>query len=133
MKAMFTVASSPLFASLFAASALLVGATFSHADSMLSAQGKVLFAHNCHACHSEDSARNTFGPSLSGVVGRKAASVPRFAYSDAMKASGLVWNEDNLRMWIADNVKLVPGTRMRHVAISDKAEQDYILAYLNTL
>ncbi|MNT12602.1 Cytochrome c2 [compost metagenome] len=66
-------------------------------------------------------------------MGRPAASVPRFAYSEAMQASGITWSEDNLRKWIADNEALVPGTRMRHVSITDQAEQDYLISFLRSL
>lgn len=102
------------------------------AGTMEEAAGKEVFKR-CQACHSADSSKNTFGPSLTGVVGRAAASLPRFNYSEALRNSGLVWSEENLRMWVADNDKLVPGTRMRHVSISDVAEQDYLIAYLKTL
>jgi cytochrome c len=95
--------------------------------------GRQLFSHHCTACHSLDSSENAFGPSLFGVVDRPAASVPRFAYSKAMETSGITWSEDNLRKWIADNEALVPGTRMRHVAISDPAEQDYLISFLRSL
>jgi cytochrome c len=116
------------------ASLILVAAVGASAEeSMEAAAGKQVFASRCHACHSEDSSKNTFGPSLTGVVGRKAASLPRFAYSDALRASGITWTEDNLRKWVSDNEKLVPGTRMRHVSITDKAEQDYLIAFLSTL
>jgi cytochrome c len=50
-----------------------------------------------------------------------------------MQASGITWTEDNLRKWIADNDALVPGTRMRHVSISDPAEQDYLISFLRSL
>lgn len=99
----------------------------------MEAAGRQLFSHHCTACHSLDTSQNAFGPSLVGVVGRKAASVPRFAYSQAMQASGITWSEDKLRQWIADNEALVPGTRMRHVAITDRAEQDYLISFLRTL
>ncbi|UTW03912.1 c-type cytochrome [Amphritea atlantica] len=101
-------------------------------EAAMAAAGAEVFKR-CQACHSTDSSKNAFGPSLVGVVGREAASLPRFAYSEALKESGIVWTEDNLRQWVADNTKLVPGTRMRHVAISDAAEQDYLIAYLKTL
>lgn len=120
-------------------SAMAVGLSFSIAASvqadtekMMEAAGKELF-NKCSACHSLDSSKNSFGPSLIGVVGRKAAVLPRFAYSDALKNSGITWNEENLRKWIAGNDQFVPGTRMRHVEITDKAEQDYLIAYLKTL
>ena len=51
----------------------------------------------CRACHAIGAgARNKAGPQLNGIVGRKAAAVPGFNYSDAMNeaaGSGLVWTE----------------------------------------
>lgn len=98
----------------------------------MAAAGAEVF-NRCEACHSQNVSKNAFGPSLSGVVGRQAASLPRFAYSEGLSTSGITWTEANLRMWVEDNTKLVPGTRMRHVAITDLAEQDYLIAYLKTL
>jgi cytochrome c len=86
----------------------------------------------CKACHSTDTGKQGFGPNLHGVVGRPAASLPSFMYSEALKSANIVWTEDNLRTWISGNDKLVPGTRMRHVAITDRAEQDYLIAFLKT-
>ena len=103
-----------------------------NSEGMMQAAGQEIFK-KCSACHSADGSKNTFGPSLVGVVNRKAASLPRFAYSDALKASGLTWTEANLRRWVAGNDILVPGTRMRHVQITDAAEQDYLLSYLKSL
>jgi len=73
------------------------------------------------------------GPSLTGVVGRPAASVAGFPYSDALKKSGLTWTEDNLRAWIAEPSHTVPGTLMPHVSLSDRAEQLYVIACFKTL
>lgn len=101
-------------------------------EAMMETAGKEIFK-KCSACHSTDSSKNTFGPSLIGVVNRKAASLPRFSYSEALKKSGLTWTEANLRRWMAGNDILVPGTRMRHVQITDVAEQNYLLAYLKSL
>ena len=88
------------------------------------AAGEVMFRQNCMACHSPDPSKNQFGPTLVGVIGRSAGTLPRFAYSDALKSSGIVWTEDSLRQWLADNEKLVPGTRMKHVSITDPAAQE---------
>ena len=107
-------------------------ASFASDEKMMQLAGEEIFK-KCSACHSADSSKNTFGPSLIGVVNRKAASLPRFAYSDALKKSGLTWTEANLRRWMAGNDILVPGTRMRHVQITDIAEQNYLLAYLKSL
>jgi len=97
------------------------------------AAGRQLYAEHCAACHSLQAGVNTLGPSLIGVVGRPAGSLPGFPYSDALKKSGLVWTEDNLRKWIANSPAMVPGTLMPHVSVSDPAEQIYIVAYLKTL
>lgn len=59
--------------------------------------------------------------------------MPRFDYSDALKKSGIVWDEEHLRAWMSDNDALVPGTRMRHVAITDPAKQEILLAYIESL
>jgi cytochrome c len=59
--------------------------------------------------------------------------VPGFPYSNALKKSGLVWTEDNLRKWVSDNEHMVPGMLMPHVAIKDPAEIIYIVEYLKTL
>lgn len=101
-------------------------------ERMKVAAGEEVFKR-CHACHSADPSKNTFGPSLTGVVGRKAASLPRFNYSAALRDSGVVWTEANLRKWVENNDAFVPGTRMRHVSITDPAEQDYLIAYLKSL
>ena len=114
-----------------ASAVLLWAAASARAETVEEIAGKRVFDH-CRACHSVEPGKQSFGPSLHGIIGRPAASLPMFMYSDALKASGLIWTEDNLRAWMAGNDKLVPGTRMRHVGITDKAEQDYLIAYLKT-
>jgi len=86
----------------------------------------------CKKCHSMDPARNTFGPNLRGVYQRPAASLARFEYSEELKKSGIVWDEANLRDWVAGNTWLVRGSRMRHVQITDATERDYLVAFLKS-
>jgi cytochrome c len=105
---------------------------FAFAGEAEIAAGRQVF-NNCIACHSLEPGKLGFGPDLHGVVGRAAASIPTFDYSPALKKSKLVWTEDNLRAWISGNDKKVPGTRMRHVSITDRAEQDYLIAFLSSL
>lgn len=98
------------------------------------AAGRRIFSEHCASCHAQrPAARAVYGPSLAGVIGRKAGSVPGFPYSEALKKSGLVWSEDNLRKWLANPAQMVPGALMPHVAITDPAEQLYLLAYLKIL
>ena len=92
--------------------------------------GEVMFQHRCRVCHSNDMKHPSYGPPLKKIIGRKAGSVVGFNYSDALKNSGIVWTKEKLREWIEDNKSVMPGTRMRHIGVTDKTEQDFILHYL---
>jgi cytochrome c len=78
------------------------------------AAGRKVFAScaNCHAVGA--SARHGFGPHLNALMGRKAGSLPGYAYSPAMRASGLVWSDATLTAFLRDPDAVVPGTRMRY-------------------
>jgi cytochrome c len=72
-------------------------------------RGKTLY-QACAACHSID--ENDVGPKHRGVVGRKAGAVDGFAYSPALKRSGLSWDEATLDRWLVNPSALVPGTKL---------------------
>lgn len=95
--------------------------------------GEKLFAADCRRCHSTDADRDSYGPVLEGIIGRKAGSVPSYDYSDALKAAGITWTEPALIAWMTDNQGLVPGTKMRHVGITDPIEAEFILSYLRSV
>ena len=95
--------------------------------------GQTMFEHRCRSCHADDASLKSYGPSLVGVIGRKAGSIEGFTYSDALRSSGLVWTAESLRAWMANNTGIMPGTRMRHVGITDISEQDFILEYLRSI
>ncbi len=96
--------------------------------------GKRLFGQ-CMACHrAEASQPDMIGPNLAGVYKSKAASRrPKFAYSPALKASKLTWDDATLDKWLTDPAKLVPGTKMEFLGVSRKPSRDNIIAYLKTL
>ena len=76
----------------------------------------------CKICHSLDKdGPNRVGPRLYGVFGRKAAAVPGFNYSDAMKQSGMVWDDKTLADFLRDPKQAMPGNRMSFPGISDDA------------
>jgi cytochrome c len=87
----------------------------------------------CKACHSVVAGQNRIGPSLAGVIGRKAASVPGFSYSAAMKAKGVTWTEANLDAYLAKPMANVPGTKMAFAGIADAKKRKDVIAYLATL
>lgn len=91
--------------------------------------GEKAFA-KCQACHSLEAGKNLIGPSLHAIVGRKAASVEGFLYSDAMKASGITWTEDQLSEYLTQPQKKVPGTRMSFPGLATEQERTDIIAYL---
>lgn len=95
--------------------------------------GQDLFNAECRRCHSVEADRTSYGPLLEGVVGRKAGSVADYPYSEALKNASFVWTAPALKAWIEDNQGFVPGTKMRHVGITDPVVQDFILAYLQAI
>lgn len=86
----------------------------------------------CAACHSPAKGMNGVGPSLYGIVGTKAGDVPGYAFSSALKASGIVWNRDTLDTWLQGPMKMVPGTKMV-IAVPDAAQRKQIIDFLETL
>lgn len=94
--------------------------------------GQQLF-QACAACHGKDGKGGSLGPSLTGVVGRKAGSLDNFRYSNAMQRSNLVWTESNLRAYVANPQAKVKGNRMPFSGVRNPKDADDIVAYLKTL
>jgi cytochrome c len=87
----------------------------------------------CASCHQiGPSARGGFAPQLNGLFGRRAGTTADFAYSDAMKASGIVWDERTLSAFLRDPDKTVPGTKMRFWGVHDDRDLAALLAYLRS-
>jgi len=99
-----------------------------HFDQSLEIQ----FNGHCRECHSFVKNDNRLGPSLYGVVGRKAGSVPGFAYSESLKDSGVVWDEPTLDKWITNPGAVIPGNNMAALfeGISDASVRAKIIAFL---
>jgi len=96
------------------------------------AAGEKVFA-KCKACHEVEKGVNKVGPTLKGVVGRPAASVPDYKYSEAMLAKGaegLVWTEENLTAYLPDPKAYVPKTKMAFAGLKKPEDVANIIAYL---
>ncbi len=92
-------------------------------------RGEKVFA-DCRACHTIDPGANNIGPSLAGIIGRKAATVDGFRYSPAMKRSGIIWDKDTLAAFIADPQKAVPANRMPYAGMPEPKDVADLIAYL---
>jgi cytochrome c2 len=95
------------------------------------AAGQQVYEVRCSFCHGEGAVGGQ-GPTLIGVVGRKAASVPNFEYTPALKASGLTWTPGDLDRFLTNPAALVPGTSMPMSVPDDKERRD-LIAYLASL
>jgi cytochrome c len=94
--------------------------------------GKAVFG-KCKACHQTGpGAKNAVGPHLDGIIGRAAGAAEGFKYSDAMKASGITWDEANLTEWLTDPKKKVPGNKMVFAGLKDAADIENLIAYMKT-
>lgn len=97
------------------------------------AAGRAIFQHTCENCHSAVIGVNKVGPSLWNIVGRKPASIPDFAYSDAMKANKEVWTTTALDTYLADPRGDVHGVKMFFKGLPNPADRANVVAYLQTL
>ena len=81
----------------------------------------------CQDCHSLD--KNDVGPRHRGVFGRKAASLPDYDYSDALKSANIVWNEETLDKWLTDPQAVAPGAKM-FFHLDNPQDRADVIAYL---
>jgi cytochrome c len=110
---------------------MFAGSTTSPGYAQDAEHGKTVFKA-CAACHATDHA-NRVGPGLERIVGRKAGTAPGFRYSDAMKNSGIVWDDKWLNAYLESPQKAVPGNRMPYAGLKNPTDRTDLVAYLATL
>lgn len=111
-------------------SGALLAPSESHAQGDAKAGEKIYL--KCRSCHVLDQPTNKMGPHLLELLGRKAAAVEGFEYSDAMKQAGengLIWNETTLKEFLTSPKTMIPGTSMRFWGLWENQIDD-LNAYL---
>ena len=109
-----------------AISAALTGTVWAGGLTGDAARGETLY-QVCTDCHSLD--KNDVGPRHRGVFGRKAASLPDYDYSDALKSANIVWNEETLDKWLTDPQAVAPGAKM-FFHLENPQDRADVIAYL---
>ena len=94
------------------------------------AAGRQVF-RKCQACHSVEPGQNMLGPSLSGIIGRKAGTEAGYSYSQAMKDTGIVWDTKTLDAYLADPPKIVPGNKMPFPGLKTDQDRADVIAFLS--
>lgn len=115
----------------FAVLILMSTTSVSHAEGD-AAKGEKVYL-KCKTCHDIDKGVNKVGPTLKGLVGRKAAAVPDFKYSEAMiakGAEGVVWDEATLTAYLPDPKAFVPKTKMVFAGIKKPEDIKDLIAFL---
>ena len=112
--------------------ALIMATLSQRADAELgnSANGERIY-RACAPCHSLEVNRNMTGPSLAELWNRKSGSLASFSrYSQALKSSGIVWNDDTLDEWIKDPQHFIAGNTMTFPGVKDGRQRADLLAFL---
>ncbi len=101
------------------------------AQSGEASRGQRVFNQQCRACHTlEKDGASVAGPNLHGVFGRKAGTGGGYDSSDAMKNSGIVWDEATLTEYNRDPKGKVPGTKMLFNGVKNAGQLADLVAYL---
>jgi cytochrome c len=93
------------------------------------AAGKIVFTQ-CRTCHVTDAGVNKTGPSLNGMIGRTAGTVPGFNYSPPNKSSGISWTKEKLFQYFEKPQRVIPKTKMIFAGIPDPQKRADLIAYL---
>ena len=92
------------------------------------AAGRLVF-RKCQACHSMEPGKTLLGPSLAGILGRKAGADANYNYSPAMKQANVVWDAKSLDAYLADPQKVVPGNKMPFPGLKTEQDRADVIAF----
>lgn len=120
---------TPALAAVF----LAWGAVAAGAQDKAAGDGELLYNNACRTCHTTREGDDRLGPNLANVVGRKAGSLPDYAYSESMKKAELTWDEATLDKFIENPDAVVPGNNMKpYSGMTSAEDRKTIVAFLKS-
>lgn len=96
------------------------------------ARGRLAYQRTCIACHGDSKTASSVGPSLVGLIGRRAGTVAGTPYGRSLYESGIIWDEAALQRYLASPSDEVHGTIMP-IGVQDPVARDDLVAYLKSL
>lgn len=97
------------------------------------ARGKKIFIQRGAQCHTTThGGEHKQGPNLFGICGRRVGQLPWYSYSDALKRSGLMWDESTLNRFLENPKRVIPGIKMVFAGLKKLKDRIDIIAYLCT-
>ncbi|NIB38037.1 c-type cytochrome [Pseudomaricurvus alkylphenolicus] len=118
-----------LFALTMSAMLQASGESLAASDSCDKQIGKSQY-NKCVACHSVKPGVHKMGPSLHGLIGRKAGAVKGFGFSYAMEQAGFVWTQESLDQFLESPMQSVPGTVMPFGGMQNSDQRKALICYL---
>jgi cytochrome c len=122
---------NPKLTLLIAAGALFGASLAGIAQAADGKRGADVFEEQCAECHSLKPGKAKKGPSLFGLVGRGAASLSEYDYSEAMRHSELTWTPEKIEAYLIYPRKMVPGTKMKYDGLADARARADLIQYLS--
>jgi cytochrome c2 len=111
---------------LLVVAALLAGGAAAQEDD----RGFRLYQQHCRTCHVLVAGDHRLGPSLHGILGRRAGTVPGFRFSQSMAHSGIVWDAAMLDAFLADPTGFMPGNGMIYTGMASAGDRRAVIAYM---
>merc|ERR1712241_1202033 len=94
-------------------------------------KGAKLFKAKCAQCHTIEKGGNAKqGPPLWGIMGRQSGTYDGFAYSEANKASGIIWSDKHMYEYLVNPKKYIVGTKMVFAGLKKEKERADLIEYM---
>lgn len=96
--------------------------------------GERQFARKCSVCHTlQADGKRRAGPTLHGVFGRRAGTLPGYPYSEALRNANIVWNADTISKLFNDGPdKVTPGTKMPIQRMKNPQDREDLIKFLES-